>query len=68
MTRKTHTSWEVKQRYNNKVYGRITVALPKDLVTEFKEACKDMEVSQASIFKQAVEEFVEDYREWKEKN
>ena len=56
--RKTHTSSEVKRRYNNKVYSTIQAQLPKELVAEFKTACKERGVSQASVLKQAIESFL----------
>ena len=52
------TSWQVKQRYNNKVYGTILVRLPKDLVKEFKEKCKVENISQAQVVREAVEKFI----------
>ncbi len=56
--RKSNTSSEVKRRYNNKVYSRIVAELPKDLVADFKAACKERGVSQASVLKKAIEEFL----------
>lgn len=56
--RKTHTSSEVKRRYNQKTYGAVSVQLPKDLVARFKEKCKAEGVSQAQIVKKAIEEFL----------
>jgi len=56
--RKTHTSSQVKERYNNRVYGRILVRLPKDLVEEFKSTCVERNVSQASVVREAVEKFL----------
>lgn len=58
--RKTHTSSEVKRRYNQKTYGAVSVQLPKDLVARFKEKCKAEGVSQAQIVKKAIEEFLND--------
>lgn len=55
---KTKTSTAVKRRYNNKVYGQIKVELPKDLVAKFKEKCISEGVSQASIFRAAIEKFI----------
>ena len=57
---KTYTSWQVKQRYNDKVYSRVTVALPKDLVSEFKEKCLQYGISQASIVREAIENFLKE--------
>ena len=55
---KTTTSTAVKRRYNNKVYSQIKVELPKDLVATFKAKCVDVGVSQASVFKEAIEKFL----------
>ena len=48
------TSWQVKQRYNRKVYGQLATQLPKDFVDHFKAWCKDREVSQAQVIKAAL--------------
>lgn len=60
MARKTYTSTEVKRRYNEKVYSPIGVHLPKDLVAEFKEKCKDDGISQASVVREIIEGFLLD--------
>ena len=52
------TSSEVKERYNNKVYDKITVRLPKKLVAAFKAKCTEDNVSQAQIVKKAIEKFI----------
>lgn len=57
--RKTHTSTDVKRRYNEKVYSRITFSAPKDLVAEFKEKCSNLEISQAQILKEAMQKFID---------
>lgn len=57
---KTKTSTEVKRRYNNKVYSKIQAELPSELVIEFKEKCLERGVSQASVFRKAMEEFLEE--------
>ncbi|MBQ9521682.1 MAG: hypothetical protein IJR72_03830 [Oscillospiraceae bacterium] len=56
--RKTHTSSEVKRRYNAKAYGAVTAMLPKELVTAFKAKCAETGVSQASVVKAAIERFL----------
>lgn len=56
--RKTTTSSAVKRKYNNKVYSVVKAELPKELVADFKELCKEKGVSQASIIKNALEEFI----------
>ena len=60
--KKTFTSTEVKRRYNEKVYSQISCSAPKDLVEEFRELCKEMGISQASVFKRFIGEFIEKYR------
>lgn len=60
--KKTFTSTEVKRRYNEKVYSQISFSAPKDLVEEFRGLCKEMGISQASVFKKFIGEFIEKYR------
>ena len=33
--RKTHTSTDVKRRYNEKVYDRISLSVPKEMAAAF---------------------------------
>ncbi len=56
--RKTKTSSAVKRRYNQKTYSAVTAMLPKDLVAEFKQKCLDKGISQSSIVKKAIEDFL----------
>ena len=58
---KTKTSTAVKRRYNEKVYTKIQAQLPKELVAEFKDKCEEVGVSQASVFKEAMEEFIAEH-------
>ncbi len=60
MARKTTTSWQVKQRYNDRVYSRIQVQLPKETVDEFKRKCKELDISQASVILNAIEKFLDE--------
>ncbi len=57
--RKTHTSTDVKRRYNEKVYSRINFSAPKELVALFKEKCESKGVSQAQVLKEAMQKFIE---------
>lgn len=57
--RKTHTSTAVKSRYNAKVYDKIQFSAPKDLAKEFKEKCAQNGDSMASIFKNAMQAYLE---------
>ncbi len=56
--RKTTTSSAVKRKYNNKVYSTVRAELPKELVEVFKEKCKTEGISQASVIKTAIEEYL----------
>ncbi len=56
--RKTHTSTEVKARYNKKVYDTISIRVPKELSAAFKEKCAGENISQAQVIKQAIEDFL----------
>jgi hypothetical protein len=56
--RKTHTSSAVKARYNAKVYTQIAFSAPKEMAAAFKEKCVREGVSQASILKQAMEDYL----------
>ena len=52
------TSTEVKDRYNSKVYDKITVRLPKELVAAFKAKCTEENISQAQVIREAIENFI----------
>ena len=52
------TSWQVKQKYNERVYARIGVQLDRELVEKFKEKCERYETSQASVIREAIEKFL----------
>lgn len=56
--RKTHTSTEVKERYNSKVYTQIATRVPKELAKIFKEKCEERNISQRQVIIGAMEEFV----------
>lgn len=56
--RKTHTSSEVKRRYNSKVYSAVTAQVPKELAAAFREKCKAEGVSMAAVLKKAMEDFI----------
>ena len=56
--RRTHTSSEVKRRYNNKVYSAVTAQLPKELVARFKAKCAAEGISQAQVVRKAIEAFL----------
>lgn len=58
--RKTYTSTQVKQRYNQKVYSRLQISLPKDLVVRFKAKCETDGIPQAQVIKKAVVDFLDE--------
>lgn len=53
-------SAEVIKRYQDKVYTKVAYSLPKQLVADFKAKCKAEEISQASIIKNAIENYLND--------
>ena len=57
------TSTSVKRRYNEKTYDIVKAAVPKETAREFKETCERKGVSQASVIKGAIEDFIEKERE-----
>ena len=57
--RKTHTSTEVKRRYNEKAYTVISFSVPKETAAAFRQKCAETGVVQAQIFKRAIEEFLQ---------
>ncbi len=61
--RRTHTSTEVKRRYNEKAYTLISAAVPKDMAAAFKEKCAAVGIPQAQVIKKAIEAFLEEREE-----
>lgn len=57
---KTHTSTDVKRRYNEKVYKKITLQLPIDTVDKFKAKCEAMGVPQRQVFLEMITAFIEE--------
>lgn len=58
--RKTHTSTDVKRRYNEKMYDRIGLSVPKELAAAFKAKCATEGVSQAQVLKRAIEAYLKE--------
>lgn len=56
--RKTHTSTEVKRRYNDKTYDIISARVPKETAAAFKEKCAAEGIPQAQIIKKAIEDLL----------
>lgn len=53
------TSWEVKKRYNDKVYKRIGVALEKELVAQWEKAIEKEGISKSEFFRRAMKQYLE---------
>lgn len=51
---------KVKARYNDRVYDKLAFRVSKELSERFKAKCADKKVSQAQIFKKAMEDFLEE--------
>lgn len=49
-----------KRKYNNKKTLRVYADLPKELVTEFREVVSENSEMAASVFRKAIEKYVED--------
>ena len=56
--RKTHTSTEVKRRYNQKTYSQIIISVKKDTATKFRNKCEEKGISYSEVLKKAIEEFL----------
>lgn len=54
-----NTSWQVKERYNQKTYSRITVKLKKDLVKAFDEAREKDDLTRTEFFRRAINQYLE---------
>jgi predicted DNA-binding protein len=60
MARKSNTSWQVKRKYNERVYSKVQAEIPKEIGERFKDKCKEMGISQASVILEAIEKFLEE--------
>lgn len=58
--RKSTTSTAVKARYNQKTYDTISIRVPKELASAFKEKCTADGVPQAQVIKKAITDFLND--------
>lgn len=57
-SRKTTTSTEVKRRWNEANYSRLTIYLPKAQAEEYKAKCERLGISQSDIPKEAINQFL----------
>lgn len=58
MAAKTHTSTEVKRRYNESVYTRIYLQVPKETGDAFKAKCEKLGIPQRQVLIEAIEYFL----------
>ncbi len=56
--KRSKTSTAVKARYNSKVYDVISIRVPKDMATAFREKCKETKTPQAQVIKDAINAFM----------
>jgi len=58
LARKTHTSTEVKRRYNERVYSQIGLQVPKDIAQKFKQKCIELDIPQRQVILDAILRFI----------
>ena len=54
------TSYDVRKRYENKVYTMIAARVPKDLAERFRAVTSERGDSQAAIIKKAIETYLDE--------
>lgn len=54
----SNTSWQVKARYNKKVYKRVAADLPKDLVAEWEEKLKADGIGKSEFIRNAIKAYL----------
>ena len=57
------TSWQVKARYNAKVYGKLQVDLPKEWKEEYRKKCDELGTSLRAQTIQLIENFLREEKE-----
>ena len=56
--RKTHTSNEVKKRYNDKTYDRITIVVRKETAAAYKAKCNAQGIPYSAPLHEAIENYL----------
>lgn len=54
----SNTSWQVKKRYNDKVYKQITCQLHKELVEEWEEKLKADGIGKSEFIRTAIQKYL----------
>lgn len=52
------TSWQVKAKYNKKVYKSISAQLPKDLVSRWEEKLKADGIGKTEFIRNAIKTYL----------
>lgn len=56
--KKTHTSTEVKNRYNKKTYTRISLSVKNDIAEKYKAKCKEKNIPYVAPLHEAINNFL----------
>lgn len=56
--RKTHTSSEVKRRYNDKTYDRLTIMVRKEISKQYKDKCESLGITYSQPLHEAIQKFL----------
>ena len=54
----SNTSWQVKAKYNKKVYKRVVADLPKELVAEWEEKLKEDGIGKSEFIRNAIKNYL----------
>ncbi len=54
----SNTSWQVKAKYNKKVYKSVSAQLPKELVERLEEKLKADGIGKAEFIRNAIKEYL----------
>lgn len=52
------TSWQVKAKYNKKMYKSVAAQLDKDLVARFEEKLKDDGIKKSEFIRSAIKAYL----------
>lgn len=53
-----NTSWQVKARYNKKVYKSVSAQLPKDLVARWEEKLQADGIGKSEFIRNAIKRYL----------
>ena len=54
----SNTSWQVKARYNRKVYKRIVADLDKELVARWEDKLKEDNIGKSEFIRRAIKAYL----------